>query len=126
MLELATSSSSSAVITGDDFKHKMKLVEQVMKSVHLAAAMEAMSLGKSIGLEPQMLFEIIKEAAGSSWMFVDRVPGVISGHWKEGRTVQDAVGELVWSDFLTCFPPTCMSFRTNSDERPKRWRKRIA
>jgi len=66
-----------------------------MSGVHLAAAAEAMSLGVKVGLEAEKLFEIISTAAGSSFMFVDRTPQLLSGEWTARRTVDDVVAELV-------------------------------
>jgi 3-hydroxyisobutyrate dehydrogenase len=66
-----------------------------MKGVHLVSAMEAMSLGKTVGLEPYQLYEIIKGAAGSSWMFADRTPQLLSGKWTSKVTVNDVIDSIV-------------------------------
>lgn len=76
-----------------------------MKAVHLVSAMEAMSLGKKVGLDTKQLFEIIKGAAGGSWMFKERIPGLLSGEWGVGgKTVGEAVEDVV-RYFLLLSPP---------------------
>jgi len=97
VLKLASSSSSKTTLSESD--PKLKLVKQIMSAVHLAAAAEAMSLGVKVGLEAEKLYEIIATAAGSSKMFVDRTPQLLSGKWTAGRTVDDVIAELVSNPF---------------------------
>ena len=61
----------------------------------MAIACEAMSLGKKVGLDAQTLYEIIKGAAGGSWVFRNQVPNLISGVWKGGKSVSEVVSDLV-------------------------------
>ncbi|CZT45929.1 related to 3-hydroxyisobutyrate dehydrogenase, mitochondrial precursor [Rhynchosporium secalis] len=89
VLKLASSPSN---LSADE--PKLLLVEKIMAGVHLAAAAEAMSLGRKVGLEPKKLFEIISGAAGSSAMFVEGTMQLLSGVWKEGRSVDDVIAEL--------------------------------
>jgi 3-hydroxyisobutyrate dehydrogenase len=87
--------ASGTPLSDAEKRKKLQLVQQVMSGVHLAAAAEAMSLGKKVGLDMQMLFKIIETAAGSSRAFVDRTPQILSGNWSSTKTVQDVVAELV-------------------------------
>jgi 3-hydroxyisobutyrate dehydrogenase len=75
---------------------KLKLVKQLMAGVNLAAAAEAMSLGVKVGLDTEKLYEIISTAAGTSAMFVDRTPQLLSGKWTSKKTVNDVVSGLVY------------------------------
>jgi 3-hydroxyisobutyrate dehydrogenase len=84
--------SAAGEITEDD--QRLRLVRQAMAGVHLAAAAEAMSLGAKVGLDTQKLYEIISTAAGTSWMFVDRAPQMLSGRWTSKKTVNDVSVEL--------------------------------
>lgn len=59
----------------------VKLVNQLLAGVHIAAACEAVTLGVKMGLDPQMLFEVISNSAGSSWMFQNRVPHILDGDY---------------------------------------------
>jgi 3-hydroxyisobutyrate dehydrogenase len=89
--------SGEVTTTADD--PKLKLVAQAMAGVHLAAAAEAMALGAAVGLDTKQLQEIISTAAGSSKIFVDRVPQMLSGEWTSTRTIWEAVAELVCLSF---------------------------
>jgi 3-hydroxyisobutyrate dehydrogenase len=55
----------------------VKLVNQLLCGVHIAAAAEAMALGARAGIDPNVIYEVIGNAAGSSWMFKDRVPRML-------------------------------------------------
>lgn len=46
---------------------KVKLVNDLLFGIHLATAAEAMVLGARAGLNTRILFDIISNAAGSSW-----------------------------------------------------------
>ena len=43
------------------------MVNQLLAGVHLAAAAEAMVLGARDGINTRILYDIISNAAGSSW-----------------------------------------------------------
>ncbi|WP_426959295.1 L-threonate dehydrogenase [Muricoccus radiodurans] len=53
---------------------RVKMVNQLLAGVHIAAAAEAMALGARAGIDPVVLYEVITNSAGASWMFGDRVP----------------------------------------------------
>ncbi len=57
----------------------VKMVNQLLAGVHIAAAAEAMALGIRAGADPQTLFDVISTSAGSSWMFQNRVPHILAG-----------------------------------------------
>jgi 3-hydroxyisobutyrate dehydrogenase-like beta-hydroxyacid dehydrogenase len=57
----------------------VKMVNQLLAGVHLAAMAEAFALGVRAGADPQVLFDVISESAGSSWMFKDRGPRLLAG-----------------------------------------------
>jgi hypothetical protein len=59
----------------------IKLINQLLAGVHIVAAAEAMAFGAKLGLDTRSLYEIIKNAAGGSWMFENRVPGMLSADW---------------------------------------------
>ena len=56
----------------------MKLVNQVLAGIHLAAAAEALALGTKAGIDPQRIYEVISNSAGASWMFQNRVPHILA------------------------------------------------
>ncbi|MEM7042619.1 MAG: L-threonate dehydrogenase [Pseudomonadota bacterium] len=55
----------------------VKAVNQLLAGVNLVTAAEGMAFGVAQGADPEQLFEIIKDAAGGSWMFNDRVPHML-------------------------------------------------
>lgn len=57
----------------------VKMVNQLLAGVHIATAAEALALGIRAGADPQTLFEVISESAGSSWMWQNRVPHILAG-----------------------------------------------
>ena len=57
----------------------VKMVNQLLAGVHIAAAAEAMALGIRAGADPQTLFEVIGGSAGNSWMWQNRIPHVLAG-----------------------------------------------
>lgn len=69
--------------TGSSFK----IVNQLLAGVHIAAACEAITFAKSLGLDIARVFEVITRSAGNSWMFENRIPHVLAGDY----TPQSAV-----------------------------------
>jgi 3-hydroxyisobutyrate dehydrogenase len=59
----------------------MKIVNQLLAGVHIATACEAMTFAMRLGLEPRQVYEVITGAAGSSWMFENRVPHILEGDY---------------------------------------------
>lgn len=72
----------------------VKMVNQLLAGVHIAAAAEAMALGVRAGAEPRQLYEIISNAAGSSWMFQNRVPHMLDGDYTPLSAVEIFVKDL--------------------------------
>lgn len=100
--ELVLKQASLATSTSEN-DARLKLVIQAMAGVHLVAAAEAISLGSKVGLETGKLYEIISTAAGTSWMFVDRVPQMLGGKWTSKKTINDVISELVSSRSPICW-----------------------
>ncbi len=62
--------------------------------MHIAAAAEAMALGIKAGADPKVLFEVISNSAGSSWMFQNRVPHILAGDYTPHSAVNIFVKDL--------------------------------
>jgi len=71
-----------------------KMVNQLLAGVHIAAAAEAMALGIRAGADPEQLFEVISNSAGSSWMFQNRVPHILAGDYTPLSAVNIFVKDL--------------------------------
>lgn len=59
----------------------VKMVNQLLAGVHIAASAEAIALGVRAGADPAVLHEVISNSAGGSWMFNNRVPHMIEGDY---------------------------------------------
>ena len=57
----------------------IKVVNQHLCSVHIAAAAEALSLARSLGLDPAKVLPLIEKGAAGSWMLSDRGPRMLEG-----------------------------------------------
>jgi len=72
----------------------VKIVNQLLAGVHIAAAAEAMALGIRAGVDPKALFEVITHSAGTSWMFENRMPHVLAGDYTPLSAVDIFVKDL--------------------------------
>jgi 3-hydroxyisobutyrate dehydrogenase len=73
---------------------KVKMINQLLAGVHIAAATEAMALGIRAGIDPDQLYEVISNSAGNSWMFSNRVPHILSGDYTPLSAVNIFVKDL--------------------------------
>ena len=73
---------------------KVKMINQLLAGVHIASACEAMALGIRSGADPEVLFEVISNSAGASWMFQNRVPHILEGDYTPLSAVSIFVKDL--------------------------------
>jgi putative dehydrogenase len=73
---------------------KVKMINQLLAGVHIAAATEAMALGIRAGIDPAQLYEVISNSAGASWMFQNRVPHILAGDYTPLSAVDIFVKDL--------------------------------
>ncbi len=57
---------------------RVKLVNNLLAGIHLAAAAQAMALAQRLGLDPRALFDVVRASSGASWMLDDRMPRVLA------------------------------------------------
>ncbi|KAI6683528.1 hypothetical protein NL676_029441, partial [Syzygium grande] len=62
---------------------KYKLVNDLLEGIHLVAAVEAICLGIKAGIHPWIIYDIISNAAGNSWVFKNHIPGLLGGNGTE-------------------------------------------
>lgn len=88
--------STKLYVVGDDVGagESVKMINQLLAGVHIASAAEAMALGIKSGLDPEMIYEIICNSAGSSWMFQNRVPHILAGDYTPNSMVDIFVKDL--------------------------------
>lgn len=65
----------------------MKLVNNMLVQVNLVAVCEALVMGVKAGLDPQTIYEVVKNSTGYSATFESRVPKIIAGDFTPGGTV---------------------------------------
>ena len=73
---------------------KVKIINQLLAGVHIAAAAEAMALGLREGVDPAGLYEVITHSAGNSWMFENRMAHVLAGDYTPLSAVDIFVKDL--------------------------------
>lgn len=72
----------------------VKMINQHLAGVHIAAACEAMVLASKLGLDLPTVYEVITSSAGNSWMFENRVPHILEGDYKPLSSVEIFVKDL--------------------------------
>ncbi|KAK1996521.1 hypothetical protein LX36DRAFT_658492 [Colletotrichum falcatum] len=76
-----TTSNLCHVQGGVGAASSVKLINQLLAGVHIAAAAEAMAFAARLGLDTRRAFEILGSAAAWSWMFDNRVPQMLDADW---------------------------------------------
>ncbi len=72
----------------------MKVVNQLLAGVHIAAAAEAITFGISQGIDASQCVEVISQCAGTSWMFENRGPHIAQGDYTPHSSVEIFVKDL--------------------------------
>ncbi len=72
----------------------MKIVNQLLAGVHIAAAAEALTFGIGQGIEAGRMVEVISRCAGTSWMFENRGPFIAAGDYRPHSAVDIFVKDL--------------------------------
>lgn len=73
---------------------KVKMINQLLAGVHIAATAEALALAAAEGLDLQTVFDVIRVSAGSSWMFENRGPHIVDGDYTPRSAVNIFVKDL--------------------------------
>ena len=73
---------------------KVKIINQLLAGIHIAAAAEAVALGLREGVDPDALYEVITNSAGNSWMFENRVPHILANDYTPLSAVDIFVKDL--------------------------------
>jgi L-threonate 2-dehydrogenase len=58
---------------------RMKLVNNLLAGINLAAGAEVLAMGQHLGLDPQLMLAVIGASSGQSWIVADRMPRAFSG-----------------------------------------------
>lgn len=73
---------------------RVKMINQLLAGVHIAATAEAMTLGIKAGVDPKTLYDVICASAGQSWMFENRGPHIVDGDYTPKSAVDIFVKDL--------------------------------
>ena len=68
---------------------KMKFVANHLVNIHNVAAAEAMVLGMKAGLDPQLIYDVIKDGAGNSRIFELRGPMMVANDYDRATMKMD-------------------------------------
>ncbi len=72
----------------------LKVVNQLLAGVHIAAAAEAITFGISQGIDAHTTVDVISQCAGTSWMFENRGPHIATGDYTPHSAVDIFVKDL--------------------------------
>jgi 3-hydroxyisobutyrate dehydrogenase len=67
----------------------LKLVNQLLAGVHIAAAAEALGFAAALGLDPRAAWEVIRHGAAGSFMLDDRGARMLDGEFEPVRSALD-------------------------------------
>lgn len=68
---------------------QMKVINQLLCGVHIAAAAEALAMARESGLPMETTLEILKSGAASSWMLGDRGPRMVTEKYDDVLSAVD-------------------------------------
>ncbi len=72
----------------------VKAVNQLLAGINLVTAAEGMAFGVALGADPKVLYEVIRGAAGGSWMFENRVPHMLADDYTPTSAIDIWVKDL--------------------------------
>ncbi|WP_331376743.1 L-threonate dehydrogenase [Sinorhizobium chiapasense] len=72
----------------------VKMINQLLAGVHIAAACEAISFAAKQGLDLTKVYEVITASAGNSWMFENRIPHVLAGDYTPLSAIEIFIKDL--------------------------------
>jgi 3-hydroxyisobutyrate dehydrogenase len=68
---------------------KVKLVNQLLCGIHIAAAAEGLAFAEALGLDPRATWEVLREGAAASFMLDDRGERMVDGAFDEAKSALD-------------------------------------
>lgn len=72
----------------------VKIIHQLLAGVHIAAGAEAMAMAAKANIPLDMMYEVVTNAAGNSWMFENRMKHVVDGDYTPQSMVDIFVKDL--------------------------------
>lgn len=89
--------ASSLVVAGPHVGdgQLLKIVNQLLAGVHIAAAAEALTLAARAGLAPESVLDVLRNGAGTSFMLLDRGPRMAATLAGDEVTTHSAIALFV-------------------------------
>ncbi|MFA0175902.1 L-threonate dehydrogenase [Vibrio lentus] len=72
----------------------VKIIHQLLAGVHIAAGAEAMALAARANIPLDLMYNVVTNAAGNSWMFENRMKHVVDGDYSPKSMVDIFVKDL--------------------------------
>lgn len=72
----------------------VKVIHQLLAGVHIAAGAEAMALAARANIPLDLMYDVVTNAAGNSWMFENRMKHVVEGDYSPKSMVDIFVKDL--------------------------------
>ena len=72
----------------------VKIIHQLLAGVHIAAGAEAMAMAARADIPLDLMYEVVTNAAGNSWMFENRMKHVVDGDYSPKSMVDIFVKDL--------------------------------
>ncbi|MCW9699231.1 L-threonate dehydrogenase [Avibacterium sp. 20-129] len=72
----------------------VKIIHQLLAGVYIAAGAEAMALAAKAGIPLALMYDVVTNAAGNSWMFENRMKHVVEGDYTPLSMVDIFVKDL--------------------------------
>lgn len=72
----------------------VKIIHQLLAGVHIAVAAEAMALAARANIPLDLMYEVVTNTAGNSWMFENRMKHVVEGDYSPASMVDIFVKDL--------------------------------
>jgi len=72
----------------------VKIIHQLLAGVHIAVGAEAMAMAAKADIPLDLMYEVVTNAAGNSWMFENRMKHVVEGDYAPKSMVDIFVKDL--------------------------------
>ncbi|MGJ8581625.1 oxidoreductase [Psychromonas sp. B3M02] len=72
----------------------VKIIHQLLAGVHIAVGAEAMALAARANIPLDLMYDVVTNAAGNSWMFENRMKHVVDGDYSPKSMVDIFVKDL--------------------------------
>ena len=72
-----------------------KLINQLLYDINAAAVAEVLPMAMKMGLDPELVGEVVNNSSGRSYASEYFIPRILRGHFTDGYPMQDAYKDLV-------------------------------